>query len=1296
MIRRPHGPQAFLWLSACLLNGWIQPAHAQYAVTSLPLNQINAIAWDATRARFFVGSGSDVLVIDPDAAEIVDTIPAGAQVDQVALSDDGKYLYASLSGKATIQRIRVQDHVVEAGIPLGLYTGGNTPRTVQAMVAVPGQPLSLLVATQDRRLAVLDGSAARSATANLAVTALYARASDGAVFGIADDGTYPNVHDQMYQFTVSSAGVAIANAAPVSHSWNNATSLTWNRNLVVSRNVFESYVYDLGAGATVGRLPLPGPASSGEHGCLVATDPAGTSAFAYQFQYQSGPSATRLVQYSLPNLRPVASLDLAGIPPDYNSVSGMCGRAATWGTDGILIAGPGRLYFLHTAGMRPLPAPALPEPTRDSNGAIHLALPANGLVFDGGRNLLWASVPGTAPNGNSVVSIDPATGAVIDQIDTGSEPGVLALSSDGSHLFAALGGAPAIEAIDLTTRQGSAFSVLNAANSPYYLAGVLAPVAGAGNSVAAVRLSLGADRGSTSVIAYDGGSARKNTVDNGSNGGGIYDRYFQAIFPADAPNFYYAADTSLHFGDGTHDVERLILDSNGFQLDMPLNRLLLGSGSAAQGATGYDQPVSMIYDSGRLYTSAGQIFTPDTRHLLGSATLNPAYGFPVPFPDQNGIVYVQSYSPQVSATFYDLQTLRPLTSIHLLTGPDCGCTTGTPSAVNVRAAVRAGNSVAVAANGEIVIAPLSGFQTWPSSTGAVQSVSNGVRTLSLPVNAIAALPGTSKLLMATPSRAGDKGNSIVTFNSETNQIETAGFIGSEPSLVAATPDGSAAYAYLSGEYNLARFNLASGSRDLVFAADPTGGSDQQYGVFDMVMGPDGGLAVSSQNAFVGILGGFDQTRPGQFIGIFDNGVLRPQIYGGPNEPATLELAFNDSGSRLYGFNSFLSTFELIRQSVSAKGVQFLSSTGGLLSGYNVQIRSAGGLIYSSNGSVIDPEQLVGAGRFSDPWLNGGGGSVVAPDTAASRVYFATGSGILVFDAATYSLIGRLAIHGGVPFYPSDLVRFGSDGLALLTSAGQVYLVSIASIPPVATPVPVPQPPFIAVDGVVPIFSSTPKIQPGSWISIFGRNLANGTALWNGDFPKSLAGTSVTINYKPAYLWYASPTQINVQAPDDTLIGVPVQVSVTTSTGTATGSVVLAQFAPSFNLFDDRHVAAEIATPDGTGAYGGGTYDFAGAAGQFAFQSRPVRAGETLVLYGVGFGPTTTVVPAGHAFSGAAPTTNPVTVTIGGQAAKVAFSGLVSAGLYQINVVVPNVPPGDQPVRATVGGAGTPTAFVAVK
>ena len=96
-------------------------------------------------------------------------------------------------------------------------------------------------------------------------------------------------------------------------------------------------------------------------------------------------------------------------------------------------------------------------------------------------------------------------------------------------------------------------------------------------------------------------------------------------------------------------------------------------------------------------------------------------------------------------------------------------------------------------------------------------------------------------------------------------------------------------------------------------------------------------------------------------------------------------------------------------------------------------------------------------------------------------------------------------------------------------------------------------------------------------------------------------------------------------------------------------------------------------------------------------SRPARPGEIILLYGTGFGPTNPPVPANHVFSGAAPCANPVTVTIGGQLATLQFAGLSAAGLYQLNVVVPNASSGDQAVIATVNGVPTTqNVFIAVQ
>jgi uncharacterized protein (TIGR03437 family) len=171
-------------------------------------------------------------------------------------------------------------------------------------------------------------------------------------------------------------------------------------------------------------------------------------------------------------------------------------------------------------------------------------------------------------------------------------------------------------------------------------------------------------------------------------------------------------------------------------------------------------------------------------------------------------------------------------------------------------------------------------------------------------------------------------------------------------------------------------------------------------------------------------------------------------------------------------------------------------------------------------------------------------------------------------------------------------------------------------------------PSITSGRVNPIYSTSTTIQPGEWVSIYGTNLAAAPATWTGNFPLSLGGTTLTINGKPAYLWYVSPGQINLQAPDDPTAGA-VPVVVTTANGSATSTVTLAQFAPSFLLLDTKHVTGIILRSDGSGAYGGGAYDIVGPTGSsLGYPTVAARAGDSVVLFGVGFGPTSTVVPAG--------------------------------------------------------------------
>ena len=93
---------------------------------------------------------------------------------------------------------------------------------------------------------------------------------------------------------------------------------------------------------------------------------------------------------------------------------------------------------------------------------------------------------------------------------------------------------------------------------------------------------------------------------------------------------------------------------------------------------------------------------------------------------------------------------------------------------------------------------------------------------------------------------------------------------------------------------------------------------------------------------------------------------------------------------------------------------------------------------------------------------------------------------------------------------------------------------------------------------------------------------------------------------------------------------------------------------------------------------------------------PAKPGDTVLLFGTGFGPTTPPSPIGQLIN-PAPLANPVTVRIGGVTANTQFAGIVGPGEYQFNVVVPNVPDGDNAVSIEIGGSFSQSnAFVTIQ
>lgn len=237
--------------------------------------------------------------------------------------------------------------------------------------------------------------------------------------------------------------------------------------------------------------------------------------------------------------------------------------------------------------------------------------------------------------------------------------------------------------------------------------------------------------------------------------------------------------------------------------------------------------------------------------------------------------------------------------------------------------------------------------------------------------------------------------------------------------------------------------------------------------------------------------------------------------------------------------------------------------------------------------------------------------------------------------------------------------------------------------PPSTPAPT-RPTVVSMAGVTNAATLQEGAASGSWVTLFGDQLASTTRTWtandivNNRLPETLDGVSVQINNQPAAVYYVSPKQLNVLAPQAASDG-NVQVTVTNAGGTsAPVSVNLQRFQPGFFQFPQEYAAA--VRPDGTILAPSGLLD--------GVDSVAARPGETIMLYGTGFGPTLPVTLPNQVIAEPVSTANPVKVQIHNQQATVSFAGLTSAGLYQLNVVVPDLEDGDYPVTAEVGGVRT--------
>jgi uncharacterized protein (TIGR03437 family) len=325
----------------------------------------------------------------------------------------------------------------------------------------------------------------------------------------------------------------------------------------------------------------------------------------------------------------------------------------------------------------------------------------------------------------------------------------------------------------------------------------------------------------------------------------------------------------------------------------------------------------------------------------------------------------------------------------------------------------------------------------------------------------------------------------------------------------------------------------------------------------------------------------------------------------------------------------------------------------------------------------------------------GAGDIYIADTFNQRIRVVLPNGI-IYTIAGLGIQGY-AGDGG----PALLAEFNFP-TGVTVSGANVYVTDSANHA-VRLLSPAPAGPTILSGGVVGAssYGGFSTVAPGSWIEIYGTNLATVSRGWtSGDFtgvnaPKSLSGTSVTIGGQLAFVSYVSPTQVNVQIPSGLGSG-PQQIFVTNSSGvTPPSGITVVPTMPgllapaALNIGGKQYVGAFFSD----GAYVLPPNAVAGLT------SRRAKPGDTIVLYGIGFGPVAPVANAGQIVQLQNKLQTPVQILVGQTSATLNYQGLAPGfvGLYQFNVVVPNVTANDAtPISFSQGGlGGTQTLYTAI-
>ena len=736
---------------------------------------------------------------------------------------------------------------------------------------------------------------------------------------------------------------------------------------------------------------------------------------------------------------------------------------------------------------------------------------AQRLLYDPGRQVIYAAVPSNATTkANTISVLDLNTLAITSSQSAGVNPNVMAISDDGQFLYAGVSGSvqrftlPALTP-DISYGLGSDFF-----GAPHVALDIqVAP--GAPHTTAVTRGSVSFSPSLDGPLTiFDDATPRPVVIASNQL----------------CDSLQWGTDATTLFCSSTQftsDLYLMAVDANGVSIKKdvqsanankihrdPGTNVLYGDNGNSVNASGL--PVGNFNTFGAMAPDSGlnkaffldfssSIHSYNLRHFTPITTINiPGIngftGNQLIRWGQNGLAFTTSGGQiiLVAGNFLDPIAVPPPAPVIVPTpAPTPTPTAQTPSITSLSpgGAIAGGPSFTITVNGtnflnnsvvqfnstalattfvsstqlqvtvpageitfagvaQVVVAnpAASGGNSASSSflIGTTQVGGNTLAVFNQPSKDIVFDPLRQVIYLTVPVTAPN-GNSIDVFDLATGTVIGSQFAGSNPNLLAISDDNQFLYSSLDGAAGVQRFNLSGILPDLEFSVGSASFLGAQVALdVQPAPGQPHTVAVSTTNE-----GG---------ITVFDDATPRPTTFATFSNSLG-SLQWSPDATQLFAGGA-----DLLDLAVSPSGVTQSKTFSGLFgSGRRIHFDSATAAIYSDGGRIADPVTGSLLGTFTPPGQSFNFSSpLMVPDSALNAAFSLSGATLNVFNLRQFTTAGSIT----VPFLagsPQRLIRWGANGLAWNTDAGQLVLLTgplVRALPnnpptPVALPIPAPTP-----------------------------------------------------------------------------------------------------------------------------------------------------------------------------------------------------------------------------------------------